>query len=71
MQSQVGARVALPSDWGGQRGEVREVYPHRVTKYLNRRRVMKPGTSEDPALLIELDDGDLVMCLSSELQEGD
>jgi hypothetical protein len=55
--------------WGSAtaEGRLRERFERRVQRTIKGTRVVKNGTPDNPALLIEQDDGDLVLKRESEL----
>lgn len=48
-------------------GKVTETFTRKVTRTLKGSEITRNGTHDDPALLIEQDDGDEVLKLSSEV----
>ncbi len=59
-------------DWGNGTGEgyVREVHREKFTKTIKGSEVTRDGSDDDPAYLIEQDDGDKVIKLHSELEKA-
>ena len=59
-------------EWGNGRGEgkVTETFTKKVTRTLKGSEVTRNGSDDDPALLIEQDDGDEVLKLSSEVDSA-
>ena len=59
-------------DWGQgtATGEVTERFTKSVTRTLKGSEVTRNGSDDDPALLIEQDDGDEVLKLSSEVDKA-
>ncbi|WP_418317146.1 DUF2945 domain-containing protein [Piscinibacter sakaiensis] len=59
-------------DWGGGTGEgyVRGVFREKVSEVLKGSKVTRNGSDQDPAYLIEQDDGDKVLKLHSELRRS-
>jgi hypothetical protein len=57
-------------DWGDGTGtgKVRKTWTEKVTRTIKSTEVTRNGTQDDPALLIEQDDGDEVLKLSSEVR---
>lgn len=60
-------------DWGDgvATGKVSERHEERVEKEISGSRVVRNGTSDDAALLIEQDDGQRVLKLQSEVERAD
>jgi len=56
--------------WGNGRaqGKVREIFRHEVTRTLQGTEVTRNGSEDNPAYLIEQDDGDQVLKLQSEVR---
>ncbi|WP_411827921.1 DUF2945 domain-containing protein [Luteolibacter sp. AS25] len=50
-------------------GKVRKVYHESITKTLKGSEITRKGTDDNPAYLIEQDDGDEVLKLHSELEK--
>ncbi|WP_448502735.1 DUF2945 domain-containing protein [Sphingomonas sp.] len=59
-------------EWGNgsAKGKVEERFDRRVQRTLKGSKVVKNGTEENPAYLIEQDDGDKVLKRGSELSAG-
>ncbi len=59
-------------EWGNGRGEgkVTETFTKKVTRTLKGSEITRNGSDDDPALLIEQDDGDEVLKLSSEVDSA-
>ena len=59
--------------WGNGegRGQVTERFERDVERTLNGTQITRHGTSDNPAYLIEQEDGDQVLKLGSELQAAD
>ena len=57
-------------DWGNGTGSgrIRERFTERVTRKIKGSEITRNATEEDPAFLIEQDDGDRVLKLASELK---
>ena len=49
-------------------GTVREVHDKRVTRKLKGSEITRNGSPEDPAVVIEQEDGDRVLKLASEVE---
>ena len=66
----VNARVEW--DWGGGTGEgkVREVFTEHVSRTIKGNEVTRNATEDNPAYLIEQDDGDQVLKSHSELRKA-
>lgn len=62
-----GARVTW--HWGAGQGEgvVRERFDRRVQRTIKGQRIVRNGTADNPAYLVETDDGDRVLKRGSEL----
>ena len=60
-------------DWGSGKasGKILEVYKETVTKSLKGDEVTRHGDKENPAYLIEQDDGDQVLKLHSEVSSDE
>ena len=56
--------------WGSgtANGTVREVHDKRVTRKLKGSEITRNGSPEDPAVVIEQEDGDRVLKLASEVE---
>ena len=56
-------------DWGSgtAKGQVKERFEREVTRTLKGSKVTRKGSEDDPAYLIEQEDGDEVLKLGSEL----
>jgi len=59
-------------DWGQgtAAGTVKDTFTKSVTRTLKGSEVTRNGSDDDPALLIEQDDGDEVLKLSSEVDKA-
>ena len=70
MTVRTGTVVSWP--WGGHRaeGKVVEVHHERVTRTLDGSEITRNGSDEDPALLIEQEDGARVLKLRSEVERA-
>ena len=62
-----GTEVTWKWGKGIAKGKVKESFPHEVTRKLKGAEVTRRGSKGDPALLIEQEDGDEVLKLSSEV----
>jgi len=51
-------------------GKVVEVHPEKITRKLKGSEITRDGTKDNPALLIEQEDGDQVLKLASEVEEA-
>ena len=58
--------------WGGgtATGKIKERFEREVTRKLKGEEVTRKGSEDDPAYLVEQDDGDEVLKLGSELKDG-
>jgi hypothetical protein len=58
--------------WGANtaEGRVAEVFARRVSRTLHGKRVVRNGTADNPAVLVEQDDGGRVLKRASELHSG-
>ncbi len=58
--------------WGNGEGEgkIKERFEREVERTLKGSKIKKNGSEDDPAYLIEQDDGDEVLKLGSELKDG-
>lgn len=68
MARQVGENARW--DWGGGEGtgKIKQIYTDRVSKTLQGSEITRNGSDDNPAYLIEQDDGDQVLKLDSELK---
>lgn len=59
-------------DWGQgtATGKVKQTFEEAVTRTLKGSEVTRKGSRDDPALLIEQDDGDEVLKLGSEVRKA-
>lgn len=59
--------------WGGGHasGKVVERHEGRVTRTLDGSEITRNGSQDDPALVIQQDDGDRVLKLQSEVERAD
>ncbi|MEO0836349.1 MAG: DUF2945 domain-containing protein [Cyanobacteria bacterium J06642_3] len=71
-QKQIRTGSAVSWDWvqGTAEGKVQEIYREKVTKQIKGSEVTRNGTQDNPAYLIEQEDGTEVLKLRSELNEG-
>ncbi|MBF9033903.1 HVA1 family protein [Rhodobacterales bacterium HKCCE2091] len=60
-------------DWGSgtAAGKVTASYDRKVTRTIDGTEITRDGTSDDPALVIEQDDGQKVLKLKSEVRRAD
>lgn len=65
----VNTEVAWSWGQGEGRGKVREVFKERVTRTLKGSNVTRDADDDNPAYLIEQDDGDQVLKSHSELEK--
>lgn len=63
-----GTNVTWKWGSGTAEGKVTETFDHEVTKTLKGSKITRKGSSEDKALLIEQEDGDQVLKLTSEVE---
>ena len=65
---QTGTKVRW--NWGNGTGEgkVTKTYDRKITRKLQGSEVTRKGSKDDPALLIEQEDGDEVLKLASEVE---
>lgn len=63
---------AVKWNWGSgtAEGKVKETFERRVQRTIKGTKVVKNGTKDNPAYLIEQEDGDKVLKRGSELQAG-
>ena len=66
----VGDKVRWNWASGTATGTVREVHGSRVTRKLKGSEITRNGTREDPAVVIEQEDGDHVLKLVSEVDKA-
>jgi hypothetical protein len=62
-----GTEVTWKWGKGIAKGKVKESFPHEVIRKIKGAEITRKGSKEDPALLIEQEDGDEVLKLSSEV----
>lgn len=65
-----GARVRWHWGQGTATGKVRERFERRVSRTIKGKRIHRRGTHDNPAYLIEQDDGDRVLKRGSELEKA-
>ncbi|MCX8226035.1 MAG: DUF2945 domain-containing protein [Sulfitobacter sp.] len=70
--AQISEGTKVKWDWGQgtSSGTVQQTFTKSVTRTLKGSEVTRNGSDDDPALLIEQDDGDEVLKLSSEVEAG-
>ena len=66
MSHQTGDTVAW--DWGNGTGTIKQIYTDTVTKTIKGTDVTRNASADNPAYLIEQDDGDRVLKSSSEIR---
>lgn len=71
-QQQIRTGSPVSWDWGNgtAEGKVQEIYRQKVTREIKGSDVTRNGTEDNPAYLIEQEDGTKVLKLRSELNEG-
>ena len=71
-QKQIRTGSPVSWDWGKgtAEGKVKEIYREKVTKEIKGSEITRDGTEDNPAYLIEQEDGSQVLKLRSELNEG-
>lgn len=71
-QKQIRTGSPVSWDWGQgiAEGKVKEIHRESITKTIKGNEVTRNGTQENPAYLIEQEDGTEVLKLRSELNEG-
>jgi len=62
-----GTEVTWKWGKGTAKGKVKESFSHEVTRKIKEAVITRKGSKEDPALLIEQEDGDEVLKISSEV----
>mgnify|MGYP002624573270 CR=1 FL=1 len=70
-ERQIGEEVAWEWGSGTGTGTIVERFTESVTKTIKGNEVTRNATEEDPAYLIEQDDGDVVLKSSSELSSSE
>jgi hypothetical protein len=63
-----GTKVSWKWGEGRAEGKVEEVFHKRVTRTIKGSEITRNGSDDDPALLIEQEDGDQVLKLQSEVE---
>lgn len=66
-----GTRVRWPWGDGHAEGAVAERHEETVTRQIDGNEVTRNGSADDPALVIEQDDGQTVLKLNSEVERVD
>lgn len=63
----VGSKVTW--NWSGSTatGKVKEIHKERITKTIKGEEITRNGSADDPAIVIEQEDGDQVLKLASEV----
>ena len=71
-QKQIREGSPVSWDWGNgtAEGKVKDIYREEVTKNIKGSEVTRNGTKDNPAYLIEQEDGTELLKLRSELNEG-
>ena len=71
-QKQIRTGSPVSWDWGQgtAEGKVQEIHRESITRTIKGNEVTRNGTQENPAYLIEQEDGTEVLKLRSELNEG-
>ena len=71
-QKQIRTGSPVSWDWGNGKaeGKVQEIYREKVTKEIKGSEITRNGTEDNPAYLIEQEDGTKVLKLRSELNQG-
>jgi hypothetical protein len=71
-QKQIKNGSSVAWDWGKgtAEGKVKSVYRESITKTIKGSEITRNGTAENPAYLIEQEDGTEVLKLKSELKEN-
>jgi len=64
------AKVAWQWGNGTAEGRIKEVYKEKITKTLKGSEITRNGDDDNPAYLIEQEDGDQVLKLHSELSKS-
>lgn len=67
MAYRIGGKASWKWGQGTATGTIKDRYERRVQRTIKGTKVVKNGTPDNPAFLIEQDDGDKVLKLSSEL----
>ena len=66
-----GSKVSWKWGNGHGKGAVKEVYNHRVSHTFKGEEIIRNGSPDDPAILIEQEDGDQVLKLASEVRRAE
>ncbi len=71
-QKQIRTGSPVSWDWGKgtASGKVKEIHREKVTRKIKGSEIIRNGIEDNPAYLIEQDDGTEVLKLRSELNEG-
>ena len=71
-QQQIRTGSPVSWDWGNgtAEGKVQSIHREEITKEIKGSKVTRKGTQDNPAYLIEQEDGTEVLKLRSELNEG-
>ncbi len=71
-QKQIREGSPVSWDWGNgtAEGKVKEIHGKAITKTIKSNTIKRKGTQDNPAYLIEQEDGTEVLKLKSELNEG-
>ena len=71
-QKQIREGSPVSWDWGQgtAEGKVTEIHRETITKKIDGSEITRKGTKDNPAYLIEQEDGSKVLKLRSELNEG-
>ncbi len=67
MAIRTGSQVSWPWGNGTGKGKVTELHHERVERTVNGSSIARNGTDQDPALVIEQDDGSVLLKLRSEV----
>lgn len=66
-----GTKVSWKWGNGTATGKIKDIYQEEVTKTIKGSEITRKGSDDNPALLIEQDDGDQVLKLQSEVERMD
>lgn len=66
-----GSSVSWKWGSGTATGKIAEIHREKITRQLQGAEVTRNGSDDDPALLIEQDDGDRILKLASEVKAAD
>ena len=71
-QKQIRKGSPVSWDWGNgtAEGKVKEIHREKVTRKIKGSEITRDGTQDNPAYLIEQEDGTQLLKLRSELNEG-